>query len=183
MKKRIGMVLFMMLLSLCGVSSLIAGEEREEEGKRLEETTRKAFLAGLDIGTGELDLPDGRGFAALMTGARVGRGLSESIVLLLENTTALGMVSSVPTLISALVSLQIFVADPLYLKPGAGMAWQLEEGTATSKAGFAFGFATGYELRTGKHFAISPEVRLGYARVKGSNAISIGSTLDMKFYF
>lgn len=151
-----------------------------------EKTSRKGFVTGFSLGGGLLSLESGREVGATLAGFIAGYGLHEYVLLLLEGTAAVGSDAEETNIENLLISTQLFLNSPFFVRAGLGGSIgeveSLPDAPSTS-AGFATAFSTGYEFRMLRRFALSPTFRVDYSRIAGGNHVSYGGLLDFRWYF
>lgn len=154
----------------------------------VERTSRQGFFIGFDLGGGGVHIGSpAANTGAMLGGLKIGGGFNEKFLLMYEGASAATFRNDEAAGYASLLSGQFFLTDQFYVRPGLGFAVTTYKSgpstTTTSKAGLGLGFATGYEMRLTKRFALSPEAKVDYARTNGHNNTAYGVSVDLRWYF
>lgn len=144
------------------------------------------WLAGTVAGGGGLHLEGGDEVGALLSGLRIGYGVTEHLRLQIESPSWFGLRQNHPYAIGAFLSPEIFLTDSFFLRPEGGWLFgrvDTSNGKLTTGHGFGAGLAAGFEAAVAPHGAIGPEVRFNYARIGGGNHLLYGILLAANWYF
>ena len=160
--------------------------------------SRHGFTIGLGAGGGILNIRGGgtnNTKGSFLGDIKIGYGLNDTMLILYNGSYQYTKINGVSLSVYTVpVALQWFVYNDWYIRPGVGITWasaSVTAGgvtlTANTSASLGLDFATGYEFRMGKSFALSPEAVYHYSHLRAAGANghinSFGAQVSALWYF
>lgn len=148
-----------------------------ENAQTQERVSRQGLALGAGMGFGRAGITVGQQSndqTGVAIHGRIGVGMSDHVLLLLaaeiqpfnvENPARAEAFSS----FYLLPSLQIYLSDAFYLRPGIGLqfrSWSGEDPVAGSDSGPALGLALGHEFRLAPRLTLAPELVAHWALIE-----------------
>jgi hypothetical protein len=171
MKRTVSLVACLLVgLVFCSRTSFA---DQLENGKN----DRKGFFIGFGLGGGALNLraagtSETKG--AFISDLKIGGGITEDILLMYDGSYQYTKINGVTFQVTTTpVAVQWYPIKNWYIRPGVGFSYVKASAnvagvniSATSDVSYAFDFASGYDFRFGKYFALSPEFVYHYDHVR-----------------